>query len=75
LDKCLEDNVLVSINLAYGTGHFGIIKKIDKEFILLQTMNEIGHEDGVSCFKISDIVRIFIDDKKLRKIKLLSKLR
>jgi len=73
LCKCKENKVLVSINLCYGIGHYGIINEIDGECVLLQDFDEIGKEDGFSCFKISDIIKIFIDDKKLKKIKMLSK--
>jgi hypothetical protein len=73
LDKCQEEGILISINLSYGIGLTGVIKKIDSEFVILQSINESGQEDGVTCFKISDIIRIFIDDKNIRKIQLLNK--
>lgn len=73
IEKCISEKLLISINLIYDRGIIGYINESDDEFISITNVTESGETDGVSCVKISDIERIYIDSIDLRKIKLLQK--
>jgi len=73
LYKFKENKSLIAFVLYNKIVHIGVVNDIDNEYVLLQEINEKGKEDGFSCFKIYDIIKIYSDDEKLRKIDLLRK--
>jgi hypothetical protein len=71
LDKCLSDKKLVTVSLYFGKGLTGFINRISDDQVVLDSITLEGENDGVVCFKMEEINRIYFDGIDQRRISIL----
>jgi len=71
LNKCLSDKKLVTISLFFGKEITGFLNKISDDMIVLNIITGEGETNGIACFKIEEINRIYIDGIEQRRISIL----
>lgn len=71
LNKCLSDKKLVTMSLFFGKEITGFINEISDDMIVLNIITSEGETNGIACFKIEEINRIYIDGIDQRRISIL----